>query len=502
MKQVHFPYWQMRQVTALTRNNYHSFRFVDKERNVREEFVGFYECQDVVTGQAIATLVMKAVQDLGLSMDYCKGQCYNGAGNMSGPCNGAAAIVRRQYPKAIYTHCMAHRLNLSVVSAGKIQNVQNMFDTIGEVTRSFEYSPKKEALLVQKVKDTCPESRHHKLLDVCKTRWIQGIDGLEVFLELYEAIIATLETIKANAERSWNADSTKKVVSHYHVITNFDFLVTLTVCQAVLAFVKGLTVKMQGTSSDILGIFSDTRDVVKTLSSVRQKVQDNHAKWFQEACQIAEKLGITVQKPRTCQVQRNLANNRAETIEDHYRRNLMVPLVDHLINELEHRFGSGDQETAVQCLFAVPSMLLASKQTCMTSFSRFSTFHEDSLPSPLSLEAEMTLWQRKWERQDPKTVPTTASATLTEIDHTMYPNITECLKIFSALPVATCECERNVSALRRLKTYLRSTMLQMRLTGFALLHIHYNMDIDFDEIIHRFARLHPRRMELANILSD
>ena len=62
---------------------------------------------------------------------------------------------------------------------------------------------------------------------------------------------------------------------------------------------------------------------------------------------------------------------------------------------------SGDQETAVQCLFAVPSMLLASKEAWMTSFVRFSTFREDSLPSPLSLDAEMTLWQRKWERQDP-----------------------------------------------------------------------------------------------------
>jgi len=42
-----------------------------------------------------------------------------------------------------------------------------------------------------------------------------------------------------------------------------------------------------------------------------------------------------------------------------------------------------------------------------------------------------------------------------------------------------------------------------RLTGLALLHIHYNMDtVDFDEIIRRFARLHPRRMQLANILSD
>ena len=179
------------------------------------------------------------------------GQCYDGAANMSGPCNGAAAIVKRQYRKAVYTHCMAHHLSLSVVSACKMQSVRNMFDTVGEITRSFEYSPKKEALLVQKVKDVCPESRHHKLLDVCKTRWIQR-----------------METIKTNAEKSWNADSIKKAVSHYHAIANFEFVVTLTVCQAVLAFVKGLTVKLQGSCNDILGVFSDIKDVIETLSSI------------------------------------------------------------------------------------------------------------------------------------------------------------------------------------------------------------------------------------------
>lgn len=137
---------------------------------------------------------------------------------------------------------------------------------------------------------------------------------------------------------------------------------------------------MQGTSSDILGLFSDIRDVVKTLCPVRQKMEDKHPKWFQEACQIAEKLAIIVQKPRTCQVQHNHANTPAETIEDHYRRNLTIPLADHLMNELENRFGSGDQETEVQCLFAVPWMLLASKVTWMTSFGQLSTFNEDCCP--------------------------------------------------------------------------------------------------------------------------
>ena len=67
---------------------------------------------------------------------------------------------------------------------------------------------------------------------------------MKVFLEPCKAIVATVETIKTNAKKSWNADSTKKAVSHYHAIANFQFVVTVTVRQALLAFVKGLTVRM------------------------------------------------------------------------------------------------------------------------------------------------------------------------------------------------------------------------------------------------------------------
>ena len=96
----------------------------------------------------------------------------------------------------------------------------------------------------------------------------------------------------------------------------------------------------------------------------------------------------------------------------------------------------------------------------------------------------------------------TVSATLRDIDHVLYPNIAECLKIFATLPETTHECVRNVSALRRLKTYMRSTILQTRLTELALPHIHHSMEIDIEEIIDQFARLHLRKMELAHVASD
>ncbi|KAK9507246.1 hypothetical protein O3M35_007150 [Rhynocoris fuscipes] len=41
--------------------------------------------------------------------------------------------------------------------------------------------------------------------------------------------------------------------------------------------------------------------------------------------------------------------------------------------------------------------------------------------------------------------------------------------------------------LRRLKTWLRSTMTEDRLLGLALLHIHRDIDVDIQKIIDRFA---------------
>ena len=59
-------------------------------------------------------MILKVVSDLGLSVDDCHGQCYDGAGNMAGQYNGASALIKELHEKAIYVHCMNHRLNLCI----------------------------------------------------------------------------------------------------------------------------------------------------------------------------------------------------------------------------------------------------------------------------------------------------------------------------------------------------------------------------------------------------
>ena len=74
---------------------------------------------------------------------------------------------------------------------------------------------------------------------------------------------------------------------------------------------------------------------------------------------------------------------------------------------------------------------------------------------------------------------------------TMFPNIGVLLKIACTLPVTSCECERSASALRRLINYMRASVGKKRLSNLALMHIHYDKDIDLDKVVDCFAQLHP-----------
>lgn len=73
----------------------------------------------ILLGAPIADAILSKIAQVGLDMKLCVGQAYDGAANMSGATRGAATIITNDYPMAVYTHCKAHILNLSLVKACK-----------------------------------------------------------------------------------------------------------------------------------------------------------------------------------------------------------------------------------------------------------------------------------------------------------------------------------------------------------------------------------------------
>ena len=126
------------------------------------------------------------------------------------------------------------------------------------------------------------------------------------------------------------------------------------------------------------------------------------------------------------------------------------------------------------------------------------------LPYISSLQIELQSWYLKWKQQEQEnghvSLPKTPSFTLPHAS-SLFPNIKVLLLNLCTLPVTLCSAERSFSGLKRIKTTLRSTMSNERLSSLALLHLHRDIDIKVEDIVDEFARRHPRRLKLTDVLS-
>ena len=104
------------------------------------------------------------------------------------------------------------------------------------------------------------------------------------------------------------------------------------------------------------------------------------------------------------------------------------------------------------------------------AFKKFSDFYEKDFPNPLALDGKLELWQTYWA-SNKSSCPKSVASTLKAISFDTFANIKVALRILATLPVTSCECERSFSAMRRLKNYTGSTMVEERLSGLALMEI-------------------------------
>ena len=76
-----------------------------------------------------------------------------------------------------------------------------------------------------------------KLIVLCLTRWIDYIDSIHRFREVFPVILKTYEIIKTNIDESWNHDTCMDVQGLFHACTNFEF-VMLVIVERVFALLS------------------------------------------------------------------------------------------------------------------------------------------------------------------------------------------------------------------------------------------------------------------------
>jgi len=92
-----------------------------------ERFLGFIDVSSGQNSTQIYSAIMHYFEEQNINTEivHIVAQSYDGASVMSDHLNGVQAQVQKRYPAAIYTHCMAHRLNLVVLDLCKSIKVIN-----------------------------------------------------------------------------------------------------------------------------------------------------------------------------------------------------------------------------------------------------------------------------------------------------------------------------------------------------------------------------------------
>ena len=89
---------------------------------------------------------------------------------MKGSRGGVPTKISELEPRAVYTHCYGHSLNLAVSDILKESKImKDALDTTYEITKMIKYSPRRDEIF-RKLKDEMPPNSAPVRI-LCRTRW-------------------------------------------------------------------------------------------------------------------------------------------------------------------------------------------------------------------------------------------------------------------------------------------------------------------------------------------
>ena len=77
-------------------------RSVNNNLTVAEDFIGLYQIESIESS-SLVSIIRDVILQLNLKLKYYRGQCYDGASNMTGVRNGVAKQLTDEEPQAIFT---------------------------------------------------------------------------------------------------------------------------------------------------------------------------------------------------------------------------------------------------------------------------------------------------------------------------------------------------------------------------------------------------------------
>ena len=449
------------------------FRHVDHDNmDVHEEFIGLYQCASI-TADAIVAVLKDTLLRLNLRLSRCRGQCYDGGSNMAGSKNGVKAQILRDEPRALFTHCYGHALSLSIADTVRVVKcLESTMDTVHELSKLLQYSPKRSALFKDiKMDDTVG------FRVLCPTRWTVCNETFHSILDNYSALMELWEAILNDKPDSETRARVNGIDSQ---MKKFDFYFGVCLLHKILSHTDNLSKTLQHTTFSA----AEGQHVVSLTTTALQSIRSDQMfdLFWQKIVLQANELEIeepTLPRrrkvPRRYEVGTGTADHTPSSPKDHYRA-IYFEGLDTAIGCIANRF----KQEGYQMYCKVEQLLVGGGQTedevkeVLAFYG--SDFEKNTLMSQLHLFYANYPTEKRTCIYDILSLVKGMSVG----EKLLMAQVVKLVRLLLVMPATNAISERSFSAMRRIKTYLRSTMSQGRLNATMVLHIHKDLTDQLD----------------------
>ena len=458
---------------------------MDKTPEIKEHFMGFLVASET-TGLGLSSLIIKKLTELNIPLEDCRGQSYDNGANMKGRNKGVQARLLEKNPRALYVPCGAHSLNLMISDAATASiDATSYFGTVQKLYNLFSASPQRWAIL----KDYVTVA----LKTWSDTRWESRINSIEAVRyqasNIREALLKVREV--SDPLTKVEAQSLAEEVGSYR------FLICTVIWYDILHIVNHVSKLLQSPKMQ-LDVAVDLLTKAKTSLTNYRRIGFTSAQV--SAKDMCEEMNVeaVLKEKRLRSTKRHFAYEAAdEPIADAMKRleiTFFNVVVDTTIQSLTDRFKTlgevrdqfgvllnfqklDDQSLSNQCDKLCKTLTSGNESDIDGKELAMEVKHLPSLPSDEMTALELLTFIHKKHLEE------------------LYPNLWVALRIACTLPVTVASAERSFSKLKLIKTYLRSSMGQERLSGLAIISINHEVgkDVLYEDIIDDFASKKARK---------
>ncbi len=438
-------------------------RYVDSDLEPREEFIGLYETSST-TGEHISKIVSDVLLRLNLPISGLRGQTYDGAANMSGHLSGVQAHIRKEQPLAIYVHCGPHCVNLVTQAAcSTTPIVRDALQWTHELGCLFGQSGKFKTIFKSVAKST--SGSYITLKPLCPTRWTVRTPAIDAILGQYEAVLAALEEMAS----SNTSDTASRANGLYERFQKGTTVLGLFLAKEVMMGLEGMNTSLQGRGKKVGGMLSAVDCVKKHFQS--QRTEEAFITVYTSATDLATSLDIEpIKMPHLRKPQRRHAGPAEPYVpstDQEYYRVQFFKVLDIVTTQLTKRF----EQEGLQHLVKLEKVLLSGQDDDVVDLYPELQFQ--------SLKVQLAMFTANYTYKTCSEVTEIMRNMVPEV-HGLFSQVEALLRLLLVVPASSAEAERSFSALRCLKTWLRSSMSQTRLNSVAVCHVHrermYNLD--------------------------